>query len=78
MKIRDIIGRWRAGQEARRELEARHEARKRIAVRDWHGRLWIAFDGQPLVDVEELRHDWSGVLDGMRQTYMQSRKERRQ
>ena len=64
--------------EALRERMLEEEAKHRLQVREYEGELFVCFDDQPLLWVQDLSHDMALTLKHAREMYVcyHSQKER--
>jgi hypothetical protein len=68
----------RARREARAELRAEMENREAVQVTEYGGRLYISYEGMPLVDTSLCAVNWVSVLESarsVRKQYMKTRDE---
>ena len=57
--------------EERKEERLRKEARHGLNVREFNGKLYIAVEDTPLLDVESLKIPLHDALDEMRKVYVE-------
>lgn len=71
----ELIEKWRERRDAARRQEMTEQARSRIRVADFDGSLFIAFDGTPLVPVEEswTQREIMQQLELLRGNYIKSK-----
>lgn len=73
--ISDMMAWYKERHDRRRQAALNAEAYHRIQLKEYDGAEYIAVDGYPLIDINEVKGKPTDVIEGMRDVFKQYRED---